>query len=135
DGAEQIAVEDPYIRLPHQVDNFARFCALAVRMGAVKRITLKCGEAFGEELDDGNSRLETLRRDLRSRGIELSITRDSKLHDRAVQFSTGWVVKIGRGLDIYQKPESWVSLEAADFSLRRCRQTSVDAFSKSAGSQ
>ena len=42
------------------------------------------------------------------------------MHDREVRFSNGWIVKIGRGLDIYQKPESWVSLEASDFSLRRC---------------
>lgn len=129
DDAEEIVIEDPYIRKPYQVDNFARFCALAVRIGTAKRITLRSGKAFGEDLDEVDSRLETLRRDLQSRGISLALTRDEKLHDREIQFSNGWVVKIGRGLDIYYPPESWVAVDAADFSLRRCRQTKIEAFS------
>jgi hypothetical protein len=128
DGAEEIIVEDPHIRAPHQVDNFARFCALAIRLGSVKKIILKSGANFGEDLDDATARLETLRRDLRSRSVDLSVIRDSRIHDREIRFSNGWVVKIGRGLDIYQKPDTWVSLEALDFTLRRCRQTKVDVF-------
>jgi ATP-dependent Lon protease len=128
DGAEQIVVEDPYIRKPYQVDNFARFCALAVRLGAAKAITLKTGTAFGEDLDEADSRLETLRRDLKTRGIELKFTRTEKLHDREVQFSNGWIVKVGRRLDIYYPPESRITVDAEDFSLRRCRQTKIEAF-------
>lgn len=128
DQAERIIVEDPYIRLRHQVDNFARFCALAVRLGWVKEIQLRTGTAFGEDLDEADSRLENLRRDLKTRGIAMSFTRDEKLHDREIRLSNDWVIKIGRGLDIYYPPESWVSVEAADFSLRRCKQTKVEVF-------
>jgi GTPase Era involved in 16S rRNA processing len=128
DSAEEIVIEDPYIRLPHQVDNLARFCALAVRLGAVKKIELVTGSPREDETDESEGRLEALRRDLHARGIYFSWTNNSALHDREVRFSNGWVVKIGRGLDIYQKPESWVSVEAADFTMRRCRQTKIDAF-------
>lgn len=130
DDATSIVIEDPYIRLPHQVDNFSRFCALAIRFGKVKAIKLVSGKPFGENTDDADSRLETLKRDLNGRGIEFIWSRDSALHDREIRFDNGWIVKIGRGLDIYIKPESWVSLEAADFSLRRCRQTKVDVYRK-----
>ncbi len=33
DEATTISIEDHYIRLPHQIDNLARFCALAIRCG------------------------------------------------------------------------------------------------------
>lgn len=29
---------------------------------------------------------------------------NSSLHDREIRLDNGWVVRIGRGLDIYQKP-------------------------------
>jgi len=126
--AAEIVIEDPYIKSAHQVDNLSRFCALAVRIGFVKKITLKTGTDYGDQLKDIDSRLETLRRDLTSRCVEFNWERIQDLHDREFSFNNGWTVKIGRGLDIYQKPESWVSIEAADFSLRRCRRTKVDAF-------
>lgn len=129
DTAVTIEVEDPFVRLPHQVDNFTRFCALAVRLGKVREIKLTTGLQPGEPTDEADSRLETLRRDLHSRKIAFSWNRSPNLHDREIRFDSGWVVKIGRGLDIYHKPESWVSVEAADFTMRRCRQTKVDIFS------
>ena len=128
DTATRIEVEDAFVRLPHQVDNFTRFCALAVRLAKVKEIWLTTGLQPGEPTDDVDSRLETLRRDLLSRNIEFNWNRNPSLHDREIRFDNGWVVKIGRGLDIYHKPESWVSVEAADFTMRRCRQTKVDVF-------
>ncbi len=128
DTAIKIDVEDPFVRLPHQVDNFTRFCALAVRLGKVVKINLTTGVQPGESTDEVDSRLETLRRDLHSRNIEFSWSRNPNLHDREIRLDNGWVVKIGRGLDFYNRPESWVSVEAADFSMRRCRQTKVDIF-------
>ena len=128
DNAIKINVEDPFVRLPHQVDNFARFCALAVRLGKATEIKLTTGLQPGESTDDVDSRLETLRRDLDSRGIAFTWSRNLNLHDRKIQFDNGWIVKIGRGLDIYNKPESWISVEAADFTMRRCKLTKVDIF-------
>ena len=126
--AHHITVEDPYIRLPHQIDNFARFCALALRLGVVEKIDLITGLQPGEVTDDADSRLETLRRDLETRGVCFNWKRESALHDREIQLDNGWIIKIGRGLDFYHKPETWLSIEASDFSMRRCRQTKVDVF-------
>ena len=41
------------------------------------------------------------------------------LHDRQVVFDSGWVVKIGRGLDIYKPPEGKMALGAFDLKLRK----------------
>jgi GTPase SAR1 family protein len=125
--AETITVEDPYIRKRYQIDNFAHFCSLAISRGAVRHIILKTGTAFGEDLDDADSRLENLKRELaKDHGIKMEWSRSAKLHDREVIFSNGWIVKVGRGLDIYYPPESWSSVGVSNYSLRRCRQTKVD---------
>ena len=50
------------------------------------------------------------------------------LHDRTIRLDNGWVVKIGRGLDFYQKPQSWFELGSNDLALRRCLETMVDIF-------
>lgn len=53
---------------------------------------------------------------------------DTKLHDREVRLDTGWVIKIGRGLDFYQKPDGWFTVGATDLNLRRCLETKVDVY-------
>ena len=126
-GAHTVIVEDPYIRERYQIDNFTHFCALVVTQGSVKHIILKTGTAFGEDLDDADSRLENLRRELaKNHGVKLEWSRSETLHNREVAFSNGWVVKPDRGLSIYHKPESWTSVGATNYSLRKCRQTKVD---------
>jgi ATP-dependent Lon protease len=130
DNATEIILEDPYIRAQHQVQNLYRFCALAIRLGTVQKIILRTGLESDENLKESDSRLEALKSDLNRSGIDFSFERIASLHDREICFDNGWIVKIGRGLDIYQRPENWVSFEAVDFSLRRCRRTKVDVFRK-----
>ena len=31
-------------------------------------------------------------------------------HDRELRTDTGWRIRIGRGLDIYQRPDSWIQI-------------------------
>ncbi|MCA9042563.1 MAG: hypothetical protein KDA65_19565, partial [Planctomycetaceae bacterium] len=128
DSAKVIVVEDAFVRYSYQVENLTRLCALAVRLGQIERIELVTRDWGGSENDESDARLETLRRDLGGRKIQFDWRRDPMLHDREVRFDNGWVVKIGRGLDIYKKPESWTSISAADFSLRSCKQTKVDVY-------
>ena len=129
DNAKHIVVEDAYIIHPYQVNNFARFCALAIRQGVVKSIELLSGtKAMQDAIDDADSRLETLRRDLETRGVKLNYSRSSTIHDREIRFDNGWTVKVGRGLDIYKRPENWEAVDAHDFALRACKQTKVDVY-------
>jgi ATP-dependent Lon protease len=57
----------------------------------------------------------------------LDIQLNEKIHDREVRIDNGWTVKIGRGLDFYQKP-GWYSIGASDLGLRKCLETKVDIF-------
>jgi ATP-dependent Lon protease len=47
---------------------------------------------------------------------------------REIRLDNGWCIKIGRGLDFYQKPDSWYAIGANDFSLRPCLETKVDIY-------
>jgi len=38
------------------------------------------------------------------------------------------VIKIGRGLDFYQKPATWHEIGVHDLALRRCLETKVDIY-------
>ena len=124
-GSMDVLVEDAHIRLRHQVANFQRFAALAVSAGC-KKIVLKSGAKFGEDTDEADSALETIRRDLATNhNVKFEWSRSEKLHARKVASSNGWTVQIDRGLDIYYKPTSWASVGASDYNLRKCRQTTV----------
>ncbi len=50
------------------------------------------------------------------------------MHDREIRIDNGWTIKIGRGLDFYQKPGSWFEIGVSDLSLRKCLKTKVDIF-------
>jgi len=60
--------------------------------------------------------------------ITLDIQLNPNLHDREIRLDNGWVIKIGRGLDFYQKPGSWYEVGALDLNLRKCLETKVDIF-------
>lgn len=44
------------------------------------------------------------------------------------RFNTGWIVKIGRGLDIYKATDTKFSIGFCDFDLRPCHKTTIDIF-------
>ena len=73
-GAKAIVIEDPYIRLPHQIANFTRFCELVVKTGAAEKIRLVTGS------DDQNAKrwrfpekLDTLVDDLKQHSICIGV--------------------------------------------------------------
>jgi len=125
-GAEEIVVEDPYIRHHHQVVNFVRFCEMAVRFGPPKKMILVTKFDTPEEEVEAMTKLATLAESLKIYGVTLQIKKNPAMHDREVRFSNGWKVKIGRGFDIYQKPEDWLAIGANDLDLRPCLETNVD---------
>jgi len=125
-GAEEILIEDPYIRQQHQVVNFLRFCETAVRTGKPKKITLVTRFDEPNERDEAFPKLSIIADSLKQFDVVLEIKENSALHDREVQLSNGWRIKIGRGFDIYQRPDDWLQVGANDLDLRPCLETNVD---------
>ncbi len=129
-GAKQVVVEDPYIRLQHQIQNFVRLCELLVKQGTVRQIQLVTSYEDSNQKADIAEKLSDLSESLRDADIELTLDFNPRLHDRAITLDNGWFIKIGRGLDIYQRPQSWFELGSNDVSLRRCLETNVDIYRK-----
>ncbi len=127
-GAKAVEVEDPYIRLPHQIQNFVRLCEALVKLSAVKRIELTTGYDDDTQKQEIEQKLGDLKQSLLESDVILDVDFNPNLHDREIRIDNGWVVKIGRGLDFYQKPISWFELGTNDLSLRKCLETKVDIF-------
>lgn len=126
--AKAVVIEDPYIRLPHQIQNFVRFCECVLKAGTVKKITLITGYDDNIQLADIAEKLEELKQSLLEMDVELEVKLNPSIHDREINLDNGWVIKIGRGLDFYQKPGGWFEVGANDLSLRKCLETKVDIF-------
>lgn len=127
-GATALEIEDPYIRATHQVQNLVRFCEAVIKSPSVKRIRLTTSYDKETDLKDLAGKLDELKQSLLEVDIALEVLVNEHLHDREIKLDNGWTIKIGRGLDFFQKPDSWFGVGANDLSLRRCLETKVDIY-------
>jgi ATP-dependent Lon protease len=127
-GAKAVVIEDPYIRLQHQIQNFVRFCETVLKAGTVKKISLITSYDDKTQLADIAEKLDELKQSLLELDVELEVKLNPNIHDREIRLDNGWIIKIGRGLDFYQKPGGWFEVGVNDLSLRKCLETKVDIF-------
>uniref|UniRef100_A0A8C4XSZ8 Microtubule interacting and trafficking domain containing 1 n=3 Tax=Falco TaxID=8952 RepID=A0A8C4XSZ8_FALTI len=125
----EVWVEDPYIRNVHQLYNFLRFCEMLVKGPCkVKTIHLLTSYDEGSGKSQQISGLEEIQQSLRNYGVTLNIAFSPSIHDREIRFNNGWMIKIGRGLNYFKKPQGRFSIGYCDFDLRPCHETTVDVF-------
>jgi ATP-dependent Lon protease len=127
-GAKSVVIEDPYIRMQHQIQNFVRFCETILKATTIKKICLITGYDDKTQLAEIAEKMEELKQSLLELDVELEVKLNVNIHDREIRIDNGWTVKIGRGLDFYQKPGGWFEVGANDMSLRKCLETKVDIF-------
>lgn len=127
-GAKAVVIEEPYVRLQHQIQNFVRFCECILKAGTVKKINLVTGYDDNTQLVDIQQKLDELKQSLLELDVELEVKLNPNMHDREIRIDNGWVIKIGRGLDFFQKPSGWFEVGTHDLSLRKCLETKVDIF-------
>ncbi len=127
-GAKKISIEDPYIRSQHQVLNLVRFCELVVKTGSAKSIKLLTGSDNQYQQADAEEKFSMLQESLKEYGIDFTWQFSDKVHDREIKLDNGWLIKIGRGFDIFQKPDNWFMIGTNDYDLRPCLETKVDIF-------
>jgi len=128
EGVKAVVIEDPYIRHQHQIENFVRFCETVLQFNAVKKIRLITGHDDKAELADSGEKLEELKQSLLELDVVLEVELNPNRHDREIRLDNGWIIKIGRGLDFYQKLGGQFEVGAYDLSLRKCLETKVDIF-------
>lgn len=126
--AKSIRVEDPYIRSPHQIQNFVRFCEMSIKVPTIKKITLITSYEDKVQQTDIQDKLSELQQSLLELDVVLDIQLNPNMHDREIKLDNGWCIKIGRGLDFYQRPSGRFGVGANDLNLRKCLETKVDIF-------
>ena len=67
---------------------------------------------------------------LKKRNIKFKVKYNPSIHDREIRLSSGWIIKIGRGLDYFKPPETRDAfcLGFHDMDLRPCYATTIDIF-------
>ncbi|XP_025848253.1 MIT domain-containing protein 1 isoform X2 [Vulpes vulpes] len=73
----EVWIQDPYIRQIHQ----------------------------GSGKQQQSSGLQEIKESLQDHGVLLELEYSSSVHDREIRFNNGWMIKIGRGLDYFKKPQ------------------------------
>ena len=124
-----IKIEEPHTQKSYQIHNFVRFCELIVKVGDAKQINLltKCDN--GEQKDDANKIFLELAKSLKKYNIDFVYKFSDTMHDRQIDLDNGWIIQIGRGLDIYKiPPQGWYSIGSNDLKLRPCKETRVNIF-------
>ena len=130
EGAKSIEIEDPYIRVTHQIHNFVRFCEAVIKTPTVRKIRLITSYDDDTDVKKMSENLSELKQSLLELDIELELKVNEHMHDREIRIDNGWTVKIGRGLDFFQKPDSWFGIGANDLNLRKCLETKVDVYKR-----
>ena len=130
EGAKSIEIEDPYIRVTHQIHNFVRFCEAVIKTPAVRKIRLITSYDDDTDVKEMSERLSELKQSLLELDIELELKVNEHMHDREIRVDNGWTIKIGRGLDFFQRPDSWFGVGSNDLNLRKCLETKVDIYKR-----
>ncbi|ODN02894.1 MIT domain-containing protein 1 [Orchesella cincta] len=129
-SVHRVDVEDPYIRSPHQCDNFLRFVEMCLRQCPNLKTIALTTKADDDNHVQQNTRLAAIRKSVFtfSKGtVQVTLEFSDALHDREIRLDNGWVIKIGRGLD-YFKPVDRLSIGWSDYHFRPCKATTVDIF-------
>lgn len=122
--AKVITVEDPYIRASWQIKNFMEFALMLINTRPVDDLKLKLVTNEEEEkIPDLIDKLDDIKDDLASYGIEFEyMLRD--FHDRCIKTDTGWTITLGRGLDMFEKYNTY-SIASSRQDMRKCKEFMV----------
>lgn len=124
-GAKELTVEDPYIRRDHQLRNLIQLCELCVQVDTIKKIILITGSDHAYQKADIEPKFKSLAESLADVGIEFTWRFDDKIHDREIRTDTDWHIRIGRGLDYFQRTDTWIQIGATNLDVRPCMETKV----------
>lgn len=124
-GARVIHVTDPYIRMEYQIRNFLIFTNVIDTSGGPVKLILTTAAENSYQEQTNAKKLDEIKDSLAKHGIEFSYEFNPAIHDRSIALNNGWNIYPGRGLDIFQKPESKFELSEIDQTKRTCRHTEI----------
>jgi len=124
-GVQSILLVDPYIRLEYQIRNLLTFTNVIDTSKGPVELQLTTGVDDDYQKKILAQKFEEIKENLERHNIIFAYEFNLSVHDRKIDTDTGWHIILGRGLDIYQKPESKYELSAVDQNKMKCRETEI----------
>ncbi|WP_236977688.1 BREX system Lon protease-like protein BrxL [Membranihabitans maritimus] len=123
EGAEEITVVDPYVRLPYQLRNFMEFAQLiSKRKSMDDEVKLHLVTSNNEDyIENARESFTQIADTIKPLGIFFTYEFDENIHDRSILLDNGWKIVLGRGLDIFQKTGGWFDIAEYDQTRRQCK--------------
>lgn len=107
-GATLIQLEDAYIRRYHQGRNLLDLLAVVHSVKAPESeivFTLRSGsDEYGGFTQEQEDMFAEIKKQVQALGITFIYTHDPDAHDRSIKCNNGWIIDLGIGLDMFQKP-------------------------------
>ncbi|PWG66477.1 BREX system Lon protease-like protein BrxL [Bifidobacterium callitrichidarum] len=128
-GAHHITLKDPYIRKPYQIRNLTEFLETVLNYtdrGEEAQVHLVTGYTDEQHIDNQIEDLNRVQSVFDQLGITFTYEFSDTGHDRSIVTDTGWIITLGRGLDIFQPYDSdWLNPLTRQQRLRRVKEFSV----------
>ena len=130
--AAEIQIRDPYLRKPHQIRNVHEILLLLIQHADAARLPRVVIETCASDEDDYRAKQEVTFEQLQQSWGQFGIVIDWSIvddfHDRSIVTDTGWVIDLGRGLDVYEAytPLSQFDPRYAIPQLRRTKDTTIN---------
>ena len=124
--AAEIRIRDPYLRKHHQIRNVHEILLQLIQHADAARLPRVVIETCASDEDDYRAKQETMFEQLQQSwepfGIVIDWSIVDNFHDRSIVTDTGWVIDLGRGLDVYEN-FSWSSPFDPRIALPHLRRT------------
>ena len=126
EGATEIELHDPYVRMSHQGRNLVELLAMiSSAKDPADEIDFKLFTLLEEEPEYQKKQLQMLNEIVQGaaqQGIKVDVAKDPGGHDRWIRTDTGWRINLGRGLDIFQKSDGgWFDFGSSRQEFRQVR--------------
>lgn len=124
--AKKVVITDPFVRLGFQIQNLIELVQTIIDSSVHAEelvIELHTQATDDEQAASLIDNFQDLADDLAPRGIEFRYSFDA-VHDRSIKLDNGWIINLGRGLDIYEKYSRW-TLCATRPEYRSCKEFSI----------
>jgi len=129
-GATEITIKDPFIRMPHQTRNLMELIETITKATdsatETKVHLITKADETPELARKQIEALETIRTSALIAGIDFDYEFSDTLHDRSIQTDTGWLIILGRGLDVFQPFDTnWLDLRLRQQSYRQVKEFEI----------
>lgn len=130
--AAEIQIRDPYLRKPYQIRNVHEILLLLIQHADAARLPHVVIETCASDEDEYRAKQEATFEQLQQSWGQFGIVIDwsivDNFHDRSIVTDTGWVIDLGRGLDVYEAytPLSQFDPRYAIPQLRRTKDTTIN---------